>query len=89
VCQCECVCFGWVGMFSCMIWTLVPFSSPFNIMIRSSQTYSRKKGILDNFREATGLFTNFHRSSLAPIRCEEMNIQEVENTLQCPTKEIP
>jgi hypothetical protein len=46
VCQCECVCFGWVGMFSCMIWTLVPFSSPFNIMIRSSQTYSRKKASL-------------------------------------------
>ena len=37
--------------------------------------------LLDLFGEATGLRTNFHKSTVVPIRCQGLDINDILDTL--------
>jgi len=45
--------------------------------------------VLSLFGEATGLHPNFNKSSLIPIRCEELNINTLLPILDCPLGSFP
>jgi hypothetical protein len=45
--------------------------------------------ILDLFGDATGLKTNVHKSSVAPIRCSQLVVQEVMDVFPCKIDEFP
>ncbi|CAN6246948.1 unnamed protein product [Urochloa humidicola] len=45
--------------------------------------------ILQLFGEASGLVTNMNKSAVYPIRCENINVQEVMEGFQCQIKEFP
>ena len=45
--------------------------------------------ILTNFGEATGLVTNFGKSSITPIRCDNVDLAEVLLDLPAPTACFP
>lgn len=45
--------------------------------------------ILELFREATGLRTNISKSSVTPICCEGIDLQELLHGFDCPTHEFP
>lgn len=55
----------------------------------NTQEVSAVKKILDVFGNATGLWTNFLKSSFCHIRCDNINIHELAMILQCPIKEFP
>lgn len=45
--------------------------------------------LLETFRDATGLKTNWDKSSATPIRCEGIAIEAVMEGTQCTTKPFP
>jgi hypothetical protein len=45
--------------------------------------------ILQHFGEASGLHCNLAKSSATPIRCEDIDLQQVMGSLQCPVKDFP
>ncbi|KAM0912893.1 hypothetical protein ACQ4PT_012504 [Festuca glaucescens] len=47
------------------------------------------KLLLQSFGEASGLFTNFSKSSIIPIHCQGIDLAALSATLQCPTQEFP
>jgi hypothetical protein len=46
-------------------------------------------GILQIFGNASGLITNMGKSAVYPIRCEDVNLEEVMEGFQCPIKSFP
>ena len=47
------------------------------------------KQILDIFGQASGLHTNFSKSSAFPIQCSQEEVQQISEHLACSTKEFP
>ncbi|KAM0839424.1 hypothetical protein ACQ4PT_060322 [Festuca glaucescens] len=47
------------------------------------------KLLLQSFGEASGLFTNFSKSSILPIHCQGMDLTALSATLQCRTQDFP
>ncbi|KAM0825207.1 hypothetical protein ACQ4PT_069705 [Festuca glaucescens] len=45
--------------------------------------------LLDAFGEASGLHTNFAKSSLSPIRCEGINLQPLSDEFHCQLTTLP
>jgi hypothetical protein len=45
--------------------------------------------ILGHFGEASGLYTNLQKSCVIPIRCEDSQMELVDQTLPCTTAEFP
>jgi hypothetical protein len=45
--------------------------------------------ILQTFREASGLKTNFQKSCVIPIRCEEVVLTTISDTLHCAPAAFP
>ncbi|KAM0897624.1 hypothetical protein ACQ4PT_022443 [Festuca glaucescens] len=41
------------------------------------------------FGEASGLFTNFAKSSIIPIQCQNLDLSSISETLQCPIQSFP
>lgn len=47
------------------------------------------KGILELFGAATGLKTNFSKSAITPIQCDEQQYVQVESILSCRVEKFP
>jgi hypothetical protein len=47
------------------------------------------KALLDCFGEASGLHTNYSKSSIIPIHCQAIDITPLAGALQCPIKTFP
>jgi len=47
------------------------------------------KEILNAFGMASGLRTNLHKSSIIPIRCDDVSLEPVRDTLPCTVAEFP
>ena len=45
--------------------------------------------ILDGFEEVTGLCTNFHKSSVVPIRCSHLNLGHILQNLPATRASFP
>ena len=53
------------------------------------QEVNAVKKILDIFEDASGLRTNYTKSSFCRIRCEDVDTLELAALLQCPIKDFP
>lgn len=45
--------------------------------------------LLNNFGESSGLFTNFAKSSMIPIQCQQIDMEALSLAFQCPLQEFP
>lgn len=62
---------------------VVLFASP------GSQDVTTIKAVLLKFGNAIGLHTNLAKSSILPIRCEETEIQQMQQHMNCAVAQFP